>query len=381
MLSASIYRSGIPLDREALMAWLAAGLLAASIGRRPLWTVVVDWVPFALILIVYDFARGAATSVGLPTWWHPQLEFDRFLFGGTEPTVWLQEHFRQPTVRWWDVVATLTYSSFFLLPYVVAGIFWLRSRREFAQWVTRYVSLVFLGVVGFILVPAAPPWAAARCQSAEVANHPSYPSCLNFNPQFVPHDGLLGNAAGNGVSLLQRRFLGISDPHDYVQRISTRGWAPLHVKFAQALLDKGQGTVDLVAAVPSLHAAVTMLFAIFLWRRSPWWARILLVVYPLLMAVSLVYTAEHYVFDILLGWLLALAVHVAVGRVGRWRTGSENLVRLDPPKPTASRMENSQWPPTETTPSSTSASDEDSSSHPARSMAEPAPPGTTGPSG
>ena len=29
--------------------------------------------------------------------------------------------------------------------------------------------------------------------------------------------------------------------------------------------------------------------------------------YPLIMAFTLVYTAEHYVIDILLGWALAVA--------------------------------------------------------------------------
>ena len=40
--------------------------------------------------------------------------------------------------------------------------------------------------------------------------------------------------------------------------------------------------------------------------------RPLLVAYPLIMAFTLVYTAEHYVIDILLGWALAAVVVFAL---------------------------------------------------------------------
>jgi len=40
-----------------------------------------------------------------------------------------------------------------------------------------------------------------------------------------------------------------------------------------------------------------------------WWQRALLVIYPLTMAFSLMYTGEHYFFDIFLGWVYAGAVY------------------------------------------------------------------------
>jgi membrane-associated phospholipid phosphatase len=39
-----------------------------------------------------------------------------------------------------------------------------------------------------------------------------------------------------------------------------------------------------------------------------------LVAYVLIMAFTLVYTAEHYVIDILLGWALAVVTIVALNR-------------------------------------------------------------------
>jgi membrane-associated phospholipid phosphatase len=60
--------------------------------------------------------------------------------------------------------------------------------------------------------------------------------------------------------------------------------------------------VNLVAAIPSLHAGLTAAVAAFLWTRVARKWRPLLVAYVLVMAFTLVYTAEHYVVDILLGW-------------------------------------------------------------------------------
>ena len=68
--------------------------------------------------------------------------------------------------------------------------------------------------------------------------------------------------------------------------------------------------------MPSLHAAYTLLVTLFLWRAARWpWARALLALYPPAMAFALVYTAEHYVVDILLGWAYTLAAVWVVGRI------------------------------------------------------------------
>ena len=64
--------------------------------------------------------------------------------------------------------------------------------------------------------------------------------------------------------------------------------------------------------MPSLHAAFSLLVAVTLWPRKHKWLRPIVALYPLAMGFSLVYTGEHYVSDILLGWLYTIA-SVAVG--------------------------------------------------------------------
>ena len=117
---------GIPLDREGLLLWVMIGLACACVGRHPVWLlwVTIDFVPLALVLLVYDWLRGLSDTVGMPTWWHPQIDVDRFLFAGHVPTVWLQEHLKhaRTDVQWYDVLVCLCYFSFIFLPYVTPGV-------------------------------------------------------------------------------------------------------------------------------------------------------------------------------------------------------------------------------------------------------------------
>jgi PAP2 superfamily len=306
-----VYRTltdGLAFNRELLLLYIATGLIAASIGRgHKVFAVVRDWLPFALVLLVYDLSRGAAALVGAPTLWHFQPQADRWLFFGTVPTVWLQERIKMPQPPWWEVIISGIYMSFFVLPYVVAGVLWLCNRSDWAAFVRRFVALSFAALVVYIVLPAAPPWAAARCTSADVAGGPSNPHCMFRSPAHVPHGGLLG--------AMHRSQPGA---HHFVERISTRGWGTLHLQSAGALVNSGQASVNLVAAIPSLHAAVTAMTSVFLWRlvKARW--RPLLVAYPLAMAFVLVYSAEHFVVDILLGWALALIVVLSIRPVESW---------------------------------------------------------------
>jgi hypothetical protein len=340
MLGYDWHEHGIPFDREGLLLWIAIGLGVASIGRHPKWLlwVALDFLPFALVLIAYDYLRGLSDKLGMPTWWYPQVDVDKFLFAGHEPTIWLQEHLKHPDVRWYDVLVTLCYCSFFFLPYITAGVLWLRSRADFYRWSLRFVGLSFLGFALFALIPAAPPWAAARCTRYDLGGHPRDPTCMFYD-----------NHAGGILGVMTSSQPGANP---WIERISTRGLSELHLSVARSLLDKGQGTVDPVAAVPSLHLGGTVLFVIFMWPRVSRWWRPVLVAYPIAMTFSLTYSAEHYVADCLAGALAAVVISVAANRFERWRKRSRGADTLDAEKPTETHQE-PVCPPTETTPSST----------------------------
>jgi hypothetical protein len=293
-----VYRTvttGFAFNRELLLLYIATGLLAASIGQgRRMLYVIRDWLPFALVLVAYDLSRGAADLIGRPTLWHWQIDADRWLFFGTVPTVWLQERLKLPHPPWWEIVISSVYMSFFILPYLVAAVLWLRDRDEWKAFVRLFVGLSFAALVIYALLPAAPPWAAARCTAAEVQGGPAGPRCMFRPAHGVPDGGLLG--------AMQTTLDGANG---WIERIVGRGWGKLNLHSASALIDQGQASVNLVAAIPSLHAGLTVAIAAFLWHRIHRGWRPLLVAYVLVMAFTLVYTAEHYVVDILLGWALA----------------------------------------------------------------------------
>jgi PAP2 superfamily len=311
-----VYRTvttGFAFNRELLLLYIATGLLAASIGQgRRMLYVIRDWLPFALVLVAYDLSRGAADIIGRPTLWHWQIDADRWLFFGTVPTVWLQERLKLPHPPWWEIVISTVYMSFFILPYLIAAVLWLRNRDEWKSFVRLFVGLSFAALVIYALLPAAPPWAAARCTVADVDGGPAGPRCMFRPARGVPDGGLLGamQSTQDGAN-------------GWIERIVGRGWGKLNLHSASALIDQGQASVNLVAAIPSLHAGLTLAIAAFLWNRVQRGWRPLLVAYVLIMAFTLVYTAEHYVVDILLGWVLAAVVVTGINLYEARRSSSQ----------------------------------------------------------
>jgi hypothetical protein len=335
------------------LLWIAIGLAVSSVGRHPVWLlwIVVDFVPFAAVLIVYDYLRGLSDTVGMPTWWHPQIDVDRWLFFGHEPTIWLQERLKHPDVRWYDAVVCLCYFSFFFLPYVTAGVLWLRSRADFYRWALRFVALSMFAFTIFLLAPSAPPWAAALCTEKDVANHPNNPPCMNVGAHQVDHN------------ILGQFTFAQPGANTWTERIVGRGFFELHLSVAHSLLQEGYAVADAVAAVPSLHLGGTVLFVIFMWPRLAKWWRPLLVAYPIVMVFSLVYPAEHYVSDCIAGALAAWLIHVLANRVECRRKSRAGPDTLDssslsqqesqcPPTSLAPAVPNRGLPPA-TTPSST----------------------------
>ncbi len=260
----SIDTRGVPFDRETVLAWVCGCLVLVNVGRpwRQSMQVVIDWLPFLAVMLIYDLVRGAADQAGAPVHYTPQLDADRALFGGTVPTVWLQDRlYDGGAPRWWEVGPALVYASHFVVPFVVAGVLWQRDRERWLAFTGRFVSLSFLATLGFLAFPAAPPWLASR-----------------------------------------------RDLLPPISRTSPRGWSILELDVASRLIDKGQKASNLVAAIPSLHAGYTVLLLVFLWPRASRRLRVVLVAYPVVMGFVLALTGEHYVVDVLAGWAAAAVV-------------------------------------------------------------------------
>jgi hypothetical protein len=270
---------GFPFDRANQTLWILSGLVAASIGRplSAMKRIFLDWVPFIAVLYAYDYSRHLAIVIGRPIMVTPQIDWDTWLFLGTVPVVWLQQHFYDPTsVQWFDSVASIIYVSHFVAVWAIAAVLYMRDRREWFLWARAVVVLSFAGLITFIIVPSAPPWWAAK---------------YGYLPD--------------------------------VERIATRGLDGLGIHWARQLIDGGAATSNDVAAIPSLHTGFAVLIAVWFYpriaERYRWWARPLLVAYPILMLLVLVYGGEHYVVDGIIGAAYVFAVVFGLQAFDRWR--------------------------------------------------------------
>jgi hypothetical protein len=266
---------GLPLTRDWIAGWVLLGVLALSVSDVGGWLrgVVVDWLPFFGLLALYDLARGAADGLLFEPFFLPQIDADRLLFGGAVPSTWLQERLYEPgALPWWAVVCWAVYLSHFFATPLLAGVLWKLDRARFRRFACSVGALAVLGCATYALFPAAPPWLAAE-------------------------HGLIGETV----------------------RVIPEIWGQLGVPATFGALGTGYEYANDVAAVPSLHAAYSLLIVLELWPRGRWRrpaaraaVRALLVAYPLVMGFALVYGGEHYVVDLLLGWGYAVVAFAGV---------------------------------------------------------------------
>ncbi len=264
--------SGVFYDRERLFPWLGVGvlILVAGTGWRRIVELILYWIPFAFLWVAYDLVRGLVDNNRYIHTTEP-ITFDKFLFFGHLPNTVLQDRlYVAKHIQWWELITGVTYMTHFFVVYITAAVLFVRGRAQFVRWMTALVVCTLLGVLGYWLYPMAPPW-----------------------------------MAGNNLHLIPQVF-----------RPGTRGLSLLHLTWADRLWHHGANNSEMVnpvAAMPSLHGAYTMLFVWFFGKRTRHlWVKLLLAVYPLVMAFTLVYGGEHYVLDLLVGWVIAIfAVEVS----------------------------------------------------------------------
>ena len=180
------------------------------------------------------------------------------MFGGHVPTVWLQEHLYDPDgIHWWDVVASWVYFSHFVAALGVAVVLWLRQP----------------GAVGGV--------------------HAAVVRAVRARPDDLLRCTRPRRRGG-------RRITGCSPE---VARISTRGWQAIGLHGAGNMLNAGQSrrtrwrrcrrctrrsrcSWSCSSSAGSAGGG----------GRCCWPTR-------LAMTFTLVYTGEHYVIDVLVGWV------------------------------------------------------------------------------
>lgn len=257
----SVITYGIPVDRIAVLLWMLGAFLVASIGRSrtDIIQMIRDWVILVAIYMAYDYSRGTADQWGIGVNYTLLRDIDRLIFFGNDPGVWMQRHLLKSDPRWYDVGGAIVYMLHFVVPVLPLAVLRVRQRSEWLRYVRRFSLTLGIAVSVFIMFPAAPPWMSSE------------------KGYFPP-----------------------------IQRITGRGWWELNLKTVSKTLDRGAAVLNAVAAMPSLHAGLSLLAALWFTRNTTKVIRALAMLYPLAMTASLVYFGEHYVVDCLAGFAVVL---------------------------------------------------------------------------
>jgi hypothetical protein len=279
--------------RAAAVTAIAAGVAAPLVRRRlklppPVVTATAATAPFALcVLYPRTRARDAAACV-LQMWAYvatykmpnddPEalerrvkitypVKADRFLGGGTTPTLRLQRLLGRPgRFHGWEKLLIWSHWLWFAFPHGTVAYLLLRHPERFARGAAQIYATFDLGLIGYWAVPTAPPWYAAR-------------------------EGLMDD----GITPELRRMM-----VEYGEEFWGSGWGPLY-----GLLGGNP-----LAAMPSLHFATSVMAAHQLSETGPV-AGLVGWLYTATLGVALVYLGEHYVVDLAAGLALTEGIRAA----------------------------------------------------------------------
>jgi membrane-associated phospholipid phosphatase len=273
-LGLAIWLFGLGLTPDRYLLVLLVPALILRRGRRYL----LDFVPFAALLVIYAQSRGIAHLLRPHPFYLPQLDADKFLFGGTVPSESLQDWLWNGTQQWYDHAVLAMMRLHFIVPPLLAFALWVKRRALFYRFAATMIALSFAGALTFLLFPAAPPWAAGE--------KGLLPGLIR-----IPHNPAPDPSGAHGYhSISVSRLI---DPNPY-------------------------------AAIPSLHAGYAFLCFLFVvtiaWKtRWRWWALGVGLLYPLAQSFAVVYTGNHYVVDLLLGYVFAAGALIGIWWLWRRR--------------------------------------------------------------
>lgn len=239
---------GIAPDRYVFV------LLLGSLLIKKTRSFILDWLPFILILVSYDFLRGLAPFLNSHVNYQLLIDMEMFIFGFI-PIIFLQDQFLHlPNLSWYDYLATIFYFLHFALPLAFGFLLWIDNKAYFKQFVVAISLLSYTAWITFVAFPSSPPW-------------------LSSQKGYIPE----------------------------VTKILDYTLAAFPVSYELPTLYHKMNP-NPVAAMPSLHAAYP--FLVFLFCLSFFkWKGLLFFPYVLGVWISLVYLGEHYVVDILAGAL------------------------------------------------------------------------------
>jgi membrane-associated phospholipid phosphatase len=238
---------------------------------RPYWEIVRDWFPFLVILLMYYSLWGDATHLLVP---HDRdgelIVLDQRLFG-FQASLAIQRFITPRRTAWME------FSYFFHIlniPIVACFVYLCRPRPRFREMMSGLMVVSFLGLLGYILVPA-------------------------IGPMYTLHN-LYTVPLSQPISLFN-------------QQLEFMDFARIHRD-----------------VFPSMHVAISFLVWLYALRNS---RPLFWILSPLIMSlwVSTVYLRYHYLIDVVAGLFLAPASFL----LANWLFGRFGNLALPIPIPAA----------------------------------------------
>lgn len=266
----------LPTALGRTLAIVGPALVLVALWRRG--SAYALWPGYLLFLQVHATIWAMLPSLGVPVRVGYVVALDEAIGLGRLPTLLLQE--ATEAIPGLGVAAFGIYASFFFTPVFLFLAAWHADRAAAAAFTRAMTLASFASLIVMAAMPTAPPWMAAN------------------DGAIPPIERIAERVAGPAIHSAAEDIIGINE----------------------------------VAAMPSLHTAATVLVALAIVSLVPH-ARRWIWLYPLAMAISLVYLGEHYAADTIAGLAVALvAWRLAWSDRGpfapmRYRAAAENADR------------------------------------------------------
>lgn len=263
---------------------VAALFFACGTTRR----LVVALLPFVVFGVSYDWMNIVHNYEVNPVDVRGIYETERSIFGITAADGTLltpNEYFALHRTAVMDFLGGIFYLCWVPVPIIFGLYLYFKGRvTPYLHFALVFLLVNFIGFAGYYIHPAAPPWYVAK-----------------YGFDFML--GVPGDVAGLGA-FDDMTGLGIFNG--------------LYGRNA-----------NVFAAVPSLHSAYTLVAFIYALRsRAPRWITIALGVITLGIWFTAVYTSHHYIIDVTLGILCALAGYLLFEYVlMRWAAFARFIAR------------------------------------------------------
>ncbi|MDD5022900.1 MAG: phosphatase PAP2 family protein [Candidatus ainarchaeum sp.] len=239
-----------PSLEELFIVFLGFAILSGSVSR-----ILFSWGPFVLLFIAFQALRGVADNLNENVNYLLPIEFENYFFNGI-----LTNHLQNFVFNLTPDLAMLIiyfsvaiYSLHFIAPMIFAYFSWNKNPNIFIEFMISFTLLSYAGLVTFLFLPTAPPWIASLDGYIPQISH------ILLETDSITFFGLL--------------YFIINPNH--------------------------------VAAIPSLHAAYPLLITLFIIKLYGKKA-FPIFMFPIIMGVILIFLGEHYLLDILIGFVYAL---------------------------------------------------------------------------